>query len=101
PFTFERTSEIFEAADVVILPYVESSGSGKLLLAMTFGKWIAATATGGMDEYLSAYPRGSILNELTPESVSQALRELAGTVRAEGRQPFEWDGTEFSWRQIV
>ena len=101
PFSFERTSEIFEAADAVILPYVESFGSGQLLLAMTFGKWIAATAVGGMDEYLGGYPRGIVAPELTPDSVSQTLRQLAGSIAGAGNAPLAWEGGEFSWREIV
>jgi glycosyltransferase involved in cell wall biosynthesis len=101
PFGFERTSELFEAADAVILPYRESFGSGQLLLAMTFGKWIVATAAGGMDEYLCAYPRGLLLRELTPEGVSRTLRELVETLGERGSSPLSWEGTEFSWPEIV
>ena len=101
PFSFAGTAEIFEAADLVVLPYLESFGSGQLLLAMTFGKWIAATAVGGMDEYLNAYPRGFILRELAPGSLADALRELAHAIRAQGDRALAWDGGEFSWRQIV
>ncbi len=57
----EHTSEVFEAADVLILPYLESYGSGALLLGMTFEKYILATPTGGMEEYLEEYPRHTIL----------------------------------------
>jgi glycosyltransferase involved in cell wall biosynthesis len=101
PFGFERTSEIFEAADAVILPYVESFGSGQLLLAMTFGRWIAATAAGGMDEYLSGYPRGVVLPKLTPESVAETLRDLAIQIPAAGDAPIAWQGGELSWGAIV
>jgi glycosyltransferase involved in cell wall biosynthesis len=58
----EHTSEVFEAADVLILPYLESYGSGALLLGMTFDKYILATPTGGMEEYLEEYHRHTILN---------------------------------------
>ena len=80
PFSPERTSELFEAADVVILPYAESWGSGVLLLAMTFGKHIVASQTGGMDEYLAGYPPHTLLTATTPEAIAagigQALRAL-------------------------
>jgi glycosyltransferase involved in cell wall biosynthesis len=98
PFGFERTSEIFEAADAVILPYLESFGSGQLLLAMTFGKWIAATGVGGMDEYLRAYPRGLLLPALRPEAIAETLRGLAARI-GEAESPAWRD--EFSWRQIT
>jgi glycosyltransferase involved in cell wall biosynthesis len=101
PFSFAGTAEIFEAADLVVLPYLESFGSGQLLLAMTFGRWIAATAVGGMDEYLNAYPRGFILRDLAPAPLANALRGLAHAIRAQGDRAFAWDGGHFSWREIV
>jgi glycosyltransferase involved in cell wall biosynthesis len=61
PLDIEPTSEVFEAADVLVLPYLESYGSGALLLGMTFGKHILATPTGGMEEYLEEYPRHTLL----------------------------------------
>jgi glycosyltransferase involved in cell wall biosynthesis len=99
PFSFARTSELFEAADAVVLPYLESFGSGLLLLAMTFGKWIAATAVGGMEEYLSAYPRGLLLPALDPESVAETLRQLVGRIGQSTSAPAWRD--EFSWREIT
>ena len=72
----EQTSEVFEAADVLILPYLESYGSGALLLGMTFGKHILATATGGMEEYLEEYPHHTLLKGAGVEEI------LAGIVYA-------------------
>jgi glycosyltransferase involved in cell wall biosynthesis len=68
-----RTAEILEAADIVLLPYIESFGSGLLLLAMTFGKFIVATQTGGMDEYLARYPRHTLLEGPSSASVADGI----------------------------
>lgn len=75
----EQTSEVFEAADVLILPYLESYGSGALLLGMTFDKHILATPTGGMEEYLAEYPHHTLLKGTGVEEL------LAGIVEATDR----------------
>ncbi len=56
PFGIPQTAELFEAADAVVLPYLEGYGSGVLLMAMTFGKHVIVSPAGGMHEYLEAYP---------------------------------------------
>lgn len=69
------TAEIFEAADVQVLPYLESYGSGALLLGMTFGKYIMATAAGGMDEYLDEYPRHTLLGGTSAKDLEAGIEE--------------------------
>lgn len=68
-----QSAELLEASDVLILPYLRSYGSGLLLLGMTFGKFIAATRTGGMDEYLEDYPRHTLLNGSTPLDLAEGM----------------------------
>lgn len=68
-----ETAEIFEAADVVLLPYIESYGSGLLLLAMTFGKLIVATRAGGMDEYLASYPQHVLIDRSDSATIAGGI----------------------------
>jgi len=85
PFDPGETAELFAAADVAVLPYLHSSGSGLLLLCMTFGVHIAATAVGGMDEYLAGYPRATLLKG---PSSGQVLAGLEEAVAAARRRPW-------------
>jgi glycosyltransferase involved in cell wall biosynthesis len=73
PLDLRRTAEIMEASDILALPYLRSYGSALLLLGMTFGKVIAATRTGGMEEYLKCYPRHTLLNGPAPNDVAAAI----------------------------
>ncbi len=73
PLDLQRTAELFEASDVLVLPYLKSYGSALLLLGMTFGKFIAATETGGMEEYLASYPRNILLKGPSPTDVTKGL----------------------------
>lgn len=82
PFGFTETGELFEACDTVALPYLESFGSGLLLLAMSYGRKVVATRIGGMNEYLDDYPGGVLLNGSAPADVLaglQAARDLPNT----------------------
>jgi glycosyltransferase involved in cell wall biosynthesis len=89
---------LFEAADIVPLPYLESYGSAQLLLAMQFGKVVLATAVGGMDEYLAGSKRAVLLRGPEPEHVAAglecALRRLevddAGAGSTENLERFDW-----------
>jgi glycosyltransferase involved in cell wall biosynthesis len=73
PFSAEETAELFEASDMVALPYLESYGSGLLLLAMSFGKLVIATRTGGMDEYVQEYPAHVLMESARGDDVLAAL----------------------------
>ena len=75
-----ETADLFEAADVVILPYAKSYGSGALLLAMTFGKFIVATRTGGMDEYLRPYAAHDLLVSSETDEVAAGIERAIGQV---------------------
>ncbi len=71
-------AELFESGDIKALPYLSGYGSGMLLLAMTYGKHIVATKTGGAEEYLANYPRKTLLEG--PDSASVATG-LAAAIR--------------------
>jgi glycosyltransferase involved in cell wall biosynthesis len=66
-------AELFEAGDIKVLPYLKGYGSGMLLLAMTFGKHIVSTRTGGVEEYLQKYSRSTLLNGATAADVAGGL----------------------------
>jgi glycosyltransferase involved in cell wall biosynthesis len=85
PFGFAETGALFEASDIVVLPYLESYGSGLLLLAMSFGKRVVATRTGGMAEYLPGYPGHVLLDRATPADILAGLRAVANLPEAGGQ----------------
>lgn len=84
PFGFAETGAIFEAADIVALPYLESYGSGLLLLAMSFGKRVVATRTGGMAEYVPGYPGHVLLDRATAADVLAGLHAVMDLPEASG-----------------
>jgi glycosyltransferase involved in cell wall biosynthesis len=89
-------AELFEAADILLLPYRKSYGSGLLLLGMTFGKQIVATNSGGAEEYLGKYPFGTLLDGPEPADIvaglSKAMQDppRPGDVISEKLPEFQW-----------
>src|SRR5665213_2311677 len=75
-------AEVFEASDVLLLPYLKSYGSGLLMLGITFGKYVLATRSG-MEESVSAYPRGILLDGSSPSNIMGGILVAAARVRAD------------------
>ncbi len=74
PFGIEQTAELFEASDIVMLPYRASSGSGVLCMALSFGTPVICSAVGGMGEYLPDERYGTILDGPTASAIAAAIR---------------------------
>ena len=94
------TSDLFEAADILLLPYLKSYGSGVLLLGMTFGLHILAARTGGMEEYLEAYPGYTLLAGSDSDSIARGIDQAWMQVsRSTARRTFELPHLE--WRTVA
>jgi len=92
-------SELLEASDILLLPYVKGYGSGLLLLGMTFGKHILGTTAGGADEYLRDYSRCTLLESSSPDHVAAGLARAVDLVR---KSPVATTPPrELSWNQIT
>lgn len=92
-------AELFEAADVLMLPYLKSYGSGLLMLGITFGKYIVATRTG-MGESASRYPGTIFLEGSTPDDVRHGI-ELAVDRVAAGPRSIDRVSPELDWTSIA
>lgn len=100
PHSNDRAAELFEASDVIVLPYMESYGSGVLLLGMSFGRRVVVSRTGGMDEYVAAYHDGVVVEpNVDAGALLEALqltRDRASRAHGEPARP-----EELEWTQIV
>jgi glycosyltransferase involved in cell wall biosynthesis len=56
----ERVQYFFEAADVVVLPYLSATGSGISQIAIAFNKKIIASNVGDFKEILAKYKKGVV-----------------------------------------
>jgi glycosyltransferase involved in cell wall biosynthesis len=92
-------AELFEASDVLLLPYLKSYGSGLLMLGITFGKYIVATRPG-MEEAASQYPRAIILDGDDAVAVREGIEKAIGYVRCDPA-PLDTVLPEFQWSNIA
>ncbi|MCL5742597.1 MAG: glycosyltransferase family 4 protein [Acidobacteria bacterium] len=81
--TNPELAELFEAGDILILPYLEGYGSAMLLLGMTFGKHIISTRTGGAEEYLHGYDCRTLLDDPSEAAVKRGIDAATEAVLAE------------------
>jgi len=69
----EEIATFFAAADVVALPYIDTSDSGAFELAAAFGKPVVVTNAGGLAEAFARYSYGAVVPERTAPAVARAL----------------------------
>jgi glycosyltransferase involved in cell wall biosynthesis len=69
---------LFKAADVVVLPYVESTTSGNLKIAVAFDKPVIATAVGEFPEYVGKYAIDIVRSGDVSGIAESILRLMAG-----------------------
>lgn len=91
--------ELFEAADVLLLPYLKSYGSGLLMLGITFGKYIVATRSG-MEETASRYARSIVLGGPDATAVRAGIETAVERVTRDP-EPLTAVPAEFEWSNIA
>ena len=69
----EEIATFFAAADVVALPYIDTSDSGAFELAAAFGKPVVVTNAGGLGEAFARYRYGALVPERTAAAVAHGL----------------------------
>jgi D-inositol-3-phosphate glycosyltransferase len=69
----EEIATFFAAADVVALPYVDTSDSGAFELAAAFRKPVVVTNAGGLAEAFARYGYGALVPERTAQAVARGL----------------------------
>jgi len=100
----QMMAELFQKADVVVLPYTEYSASGNIQLAYVFKKPIVATNVGSMSEYIEDGKTGYLVPPKNPEELAKAIikvlkdKELAKIMGEEGYNKMQ---TLLSWEVIA
>jgi glycosyltransferase involved in cell wall biosynthesis len=91
----------FGVADVVVLPYIRSSSSGPLHIAMSHGLPVVLTDVGGLRDAASGYggivwtPAGQ------PEALRDALLAASGLCTRRYDDPRSWDDTVTAFEALV
>jgi glycosyltransferase involved in cell wall biosynthesis len=99
--TDEEVAGFFAAADVVVLPYLRSSASGPLHIAMAEGLPVVLTSVGGLVEAARDYEGAVFVPPRDPEAIRRALA-VAATLR--GRRfvdPHSWVRTTERYAELI
>lgn len=77
---------VFDAADVVALPYHRASASGVLMLAYGYARPVVAYPSGGLPEYVLPGTTGWLCAASEPQALAAALAEIRAGGREESRR---------------
>jgi glycosyltransferase involved in cell wall biosynthesis len=86
----DEVTDCFARADVVVLPYLRSSASGPLHIAMSNGLPVVVTPVGGLAEAVADYPGALTVPPADMPALTEALRaarDLSGQIYAD---PHSW-----------
>jgi glycosyltransferase involved in cell wall biosynthesis len=72
----KELSNVFSAADIVILPYIEASQSGVVAAAYGMGLPVIVTPVGGLQEQVVHRETGLIASDVTSHALTLAIIEL-------------------------
>jgi glycosyltransferase involved in cell wall biosynthesis len=100
----EQVAQLFQAASVVVCPYIEASQSGVLALANAFGKPVVATTVGGIPEMIQHGKTGLLVPPRDARSLAEAVVTLLQNhhLRQEMRRhALQQSQTELSWASIA
>ena len=97
----DKMDGIFTQADIIVLPYLESSQSGIIASAFAAGVPAIGTPIGGLPEQITHGVNGLAAADTSPAALASEIRRLAGNKRLlatlnEGalrtaQQQFSWD----------
>lgn len=100
----DQAQELFQTHSAIVLPYTPGfrAQSGVIFLALAYDMPVIASEAGGLRDLLEEYRFGATFREMTPQVLSQAVRdffaagpseELVGQMRAAKGH--------FSWREAA
>jgi glycosyltransferase involved in cell wall biosynthesis len=105
-FPDDDVPELFDACDVVMLPYSENyvKGSAVLLQACHFKKPVIATNTGHLKEFVSENQIGKLFDVGSMDSLANCYDEMA-TLRANGQLEERFKFTNIfikhEWKNLI
>ena len=100
----EEVAPLMEMATVMMYPYLNSTQSGALQVAYTFGRPVIATKVGGLPEAVEDGKSGLLVSPSAPNELSEAILKLIkdpGLAAQMGAYAKQLSDTKFSWDSIA
>jgi glycosyltransferase involved in cell wall biosynthesis len=98
--TDEELDGYLRGADAVVLPYLRSSLSGPLHVAMGYGLPIVMSDVGGNAEAAAGYGGIVLVKPADPTALAAAIAEAAGLAGQEFAHPHSWQNTADAYEQL-
>lgn len=96
-----EVGSIFEASDVVVLPYKRASQSGVTAIAMNYGLPVVASNVGGLSDYISDGKTGSLVPPNDPKAIAKAIKEWKTDTPNQHRSVIQAHAENFKWEAFV
>lgn len=88
-----EVAALFAGADAVVLPYLRSSASGPLHIAMSHGLPVVVTRVGGLLEAVDCYAGAVLIPPGDPDALLEALLEVRQLRGKRYVDPHSWTNT--------
>ncbi|MEE8575399.1 MAG: glycosyltransferase [Thermodesulfobacteriota bacterium] len=99
--TEDETAELFSRADVVVIPYRNSTGSGIVPLAYRYGKPVIATSVGGLPDVIDDGLSGFLVSPEDPEALAGAIRKFLGGERPDLSKGIKNAASRMTWEGLA
>ena len=98
----ERVGLYFEAADLVVLPYLSATQSGIIQIAYGFNKPVVSTRVGGLPEVVVDGQTGFLADPESADSLAESiLRFFKEREKIDFWRNIEEVKEQFSWKRLV
>ncbi len=102
--TDEEIARLFQQASLLVLPYIDGTQSGPLMISYAFKKPVVATRVGNFPEYIADGSTGFLVEPRNITELSEKILELLtndNLRKKMGVRAFEKSNTDFSWERVA
>jgi glycosyltransferase involved in cell wall biosynthesis len=100
----EKVSELFQRAELIVMPYSEMSGqSGVLNIALAFKKPVVASDVGGIEDIIVNGVTGFLVPPKDPEALAEATIKILKNpeIRQKMEMNMEVKSRDLSWDNVA